>query len=471
MFRTAVLRLVAVFAVVASIGVTAAPASAELAQLSVVHGIPNLPEPVTVCVNGEEAFTFDYGEAVGPLELPAGTYDFAVKLMGKTVLSADGVELTAGVNYSAVAHLTPSMPLCEGDPGIQLSLFVNDVSSTANRKFRATVRHLADAPAVDVLLKRKWSNRSLTIEGLENPNEAVAEARKGSYRVKIFPAGGNEPVFKQNLGFLRAKQSYVVYAVGSICDGSFQLIIQSFDTSGMMDGDDDDDGDDDSDSDSDGDDDDDGGDNGGGEPQTAALSVVHGIQGLPAPVTVLVNGMEAFSFDFGEIVGPLALPEGEYDFAVVLEGDVVLQADNVLLMAGVNYSAVAHRTPSEPLCEGDAGINLSLFVNDTSATSPLDFRATVRHLADAPAVDIDLNRVALFPATIPIEGLANPNEVAAEAFLGWYNVDIFPAGSDMPVFSQDLGLLLPQTNYVVYAVGSVCDGSFTLLTQAFPTSN
>ena len=128
---------------------TAVAAPGTDAELTVIHAIPGLMEPVDVCVNGEYAFTFDYGDVQGPITLPAGSYFLEVKLAGNPVLMATA-ELEACGNYTAIAHLT----YVDGETsGINLEVFENDASSAGN-KTRLTVRHTADAPAVDILLKR-----------------------------------------------------------------------------------------------------------------------------------------------------------------------------------------------------------------------------------------------------------------------------------------------------------------------------
>jgi len=94
------------FALVIAVALIAGNTFAD-AVLTVVHGIPGLPEPVTVTANGGELGTFDFNESLGPLDVPAGEYDVEVLLEGEPVppLSAT-VTLEDSINYTAVAHLS-----------------------------------------------------------------------------------------------------------------------------------------------------------------------------------------------------------------------------------------------------------------------------------------------------------------------------------------------------------------------------
>ncbi|KGM15065.1 hypothetical protein N867_12360, partial [Actinotalea fermentans ATCC 43279 = JCM 9966 = DSM 3133] len=141
----------------------AAPATAATtAKLSVLHGVPGLT--VDVWVNGERTLDdFEPGELAGPLDLPAGTYTVAITASDAADASSPAIgpvdlPLAAGGNYTAVAHLD-----ADGDP--TASLFTNDISQTAAGQGRLTVRHVAAAPAVDVL-----AGGSPVITNLANPD-------------------------------------------------------------------------------------------------------------------------------------------------------------------------------------------------------------------------------------------------------------------------------------------------------------
>lgn len=195
----------------------AIPAVAQDAKLTVVHGIPNLPAPVEVFANGASLFQFGYAEVRGPLSVAAGTYAVEVKLNGNVVLSANPT-LAAGSSYTAVAHLVPG-------GGIQLSLFTNDTTTPAAGKARLTVRHLADAPAVDVLARRGWFGAYGTVFGnVSNPSEGSAAVDAARYAVKLNAAGTATTAFGPAWFALGEGRLYEVMAIGVLGTPSFQLL-------------------------------------------------------------------------------------------------------------------------------------------------------------------------------------------------------------------------------------------------------
>ncbi|MET3721443.1 hypothetical protein ABIB27_003316 [Arthrobacter sp. UYEF21] len=136
-------------------GTFAAPAQAggwhhhDTAKLSVLHAVPGLT--VDVWVNGTLTLDdFTPGTVAGPLELAAGDYHIAITASDATsadnpVIGPVTVELDDGGNYTAVAH-----PDADGAP--TATLFTNDTKAPRNdNKGKLTVRHVAAAPAVDVL--------------------------------------------------------------------------------------------------------------------------------------------------------------------------------------------------------------------------------------------------------------------------------------------------------------------------------
>ncbi len=194
-------------------------------NVTVVHGIPGLD--VDVYVNGALAIPgFTPDTITDPIELDAGDYDVAIRAAGADptsdpVLTASAT-VNTGDNLALVAHLQE-----DGTPTI--SAFANDVSPVPFRRSRLVVRHLAAAPAVDISLRRYW-RRIGTLEGVVNGDEAQLDGlRSGKYRVSIFPAGGDDAVFSAKLR-LRSRTAYFVYAVGSLADGTFRVLVDAVKT-------------------------------------------------------------------------------------------------------------------------------------------------------------------------------------------------------------------------------------------------
>jgi hypothetical protein len=207
----------------------AAPAQAgwhhhgdDPAKLSVLHGVPGLT--VDVWVNGNLTLDdFTPGSLAGPLELPGGDYDIAIT--ASDAISADNpvigpvtVELDDGGNYTAVAHLT-----ADGTP--TATLFTNDTKAPRNdNQGKLTVRHVAAAPAVDVL-----AGGTAVIEGLSNPDEATLKLRAGTISASVAAAGTTAPVIGPADITVEGGKNTIVYAWGSLAGGTLAASVQVVD--------------------------------------------------------------------------------------------------------------------------------------------------------------------------------------------------------------------------------------------------
>lgn len=212
------------FVALVAIALLAVPGAA-LAQddgtVTVVHGVPDLD--VDIWVNGEATLPgFTFGTVSDALTLPAGDYDIEIYAAGtdpegNDPALADTVTLPAGANASIVAHLD-----ADGNP--MLSVFVNDTSTIEAGNGRVTARHTAAAPAVDV-----WAGDSPLFENVSNPQEGVVDVPADTYPVSIVPTGETEPVVFETDLDVPEGTNVIVYAVGSLDDGSFTVLAQSID--------------------------------------------------------------------------------------------------------------------------------------------------------------------------------------------------------------------------------------------------
>jgi hypothetical protein len=106
------------------------------------------------------------------------------------------------------------------------SKFDNDFSATGRGKARLIVQHTADAPMVDVQVSRNGGKSPrLTIEDFANGDQAVAETRPGEWYVSIMPAGEMTPVFGPVMVELEPFTAYRIFAVGSVADETFTLLV------------------------------------------------------------------------------------------------------------------------------------------------------------------------------------------------------------------------------------------------------
>lgn len=211
------------------------------ASLYVVHGIPGQdlgldPElAVDIEVNDVCALQgFTFGDIAGPLSLPEGNYAVSVSLANEDVpcgnepLFSEIFALSAGFSYSVVANLTEV-----GNP--TLSAFVNDLSEAARGRARLQVRHLAEAPSVDITVRRGMRAVVAQIEEFVHGDEATAELRPGNSRVWISPTGTDDVVFGPVVLRLTPNTLFQVFAVGSVQSGSFTLLVLDVRLDGELD--------------------------------------------------------------------------------------------------------------------------------------------------------------------------------------------------------------------------------------------
>jgi hypothetical protein len=226
----------------------------------------------------------------------------------------------------------------------------------------------------------------------------------------------------------------------------------------------------------------------------ASIYIVHGIPGHdvsegldPAlPVDVLVDGSICLvkGLKFGDIAGPFSIPANTYSIAISLANSVTPCSNGALLgpvdvtfTAGENASVVAYLSP------GSTGPvpGVTVFKNNLTATPAGESRLIVQHTADAPAVDITVSRDAFVFAIDPrittlavVHDVTNGQQAVAALSSGAANnfplttVSLTPAGESSPVIGPYYFQLVPHTAYLIYAVGSLNTGSFTLITKAIP---
>jgi hypothetical protein len=230
--------LIGAFALLTSMGMAA--------TLTVVHGLPGdsigLPRelPVDVYVNQSyeaPAFTFEFTNSVDNLDLAAGDYTFEVFVTGSDPNASDPVlsleaTLVDGRSYTAIAHLTYT-----GDadaPGIALSAFQNETSfiSASPPNGRITVRHAANAPTVDLEIRRAAFWPFVIMPGFSNtdgegPEERVVDMLRGPFFVNLLVAGNQ--VFSTGRLDLAQGDNIIAYAIGDFFTDSFQLFLQVID--------------------------------------------------------------------------------------------------------------------------------------------------------------------------------------------------------------------------------------------------
>jgi hypothetical protein len=214
----------AVMLAVLATGATA-PAGAQEeggARIHLIHGIPDTP--VDVAAGGENVITdFDFGDTEDLSGLAGQTLpDLQVKVAGTDDVAVDAgdTELPSSGNVSIIAHLD-----AEGTP--TLAVFTNDTSAIEAGSGRLVVRHTAAAPAVDVR-----ADGDVAFAELTNPNEAMADLPAGTISADVVSAGATEHVVIGPADLpVTEGSSLIVYAVGSLDDGTLQTLTETIDGS------------------------------------------------------------------------------------------------------------------------------------------------------------------------------------------------------------------------------------------------
>ncbi|GIG36711.1 DUF4397 domain-containing protein [Cellulomonas pakistanensis] len=206
---------------VAAAALPASAATGGTASLAVLHGVPDLT--VDVWVDGTRTLDdFTPGTLAGPLDVPAGAHTIAITAAdaaddSQPAIGPVEVTLEAGASYTAAAHLTEA-----GDP--TATLFTNDTSQVPAGQGRLVVRHVAAAPAVDVL-----AGGSPVVTNLANPDEQALTVPAGTVSAAVAATGTTEPVLGPTDLDVAEGAATIVYAWGSLEAGNLALAVQTID--------------------------------------------------------------------------------------------------------------------------------------------------------------------------------------------------------------------------------------------------
>jgi hypothetical protein len=210
--------LTAAAAIAAVVLVPAGVDAQAAATVSLMHGIPGATVDVVVdgevVVPGFEPGTMQdisafAGQTLTNVEVrAAGADDVVIGPIAELAVPASG-------NWTVIAHL-------DADGAPTLTPFENDVSELAAGQGRLTVRHTAAAPAVDIVL----ADDSRPFTNLSNPNEASADLPAGEIAgAGVAPTGGDAIADVPTVELV-AGSNLIVYAVGSLEDGSLTFYTQ-----------------------------------------------------------------------------------------------------------------------------------------------------------------------------------------------------------------------------------------------------
>ena len=178
-----------------------------------------------------------------------------------------------------------------------------------------------------------------------------------------------------------------------------------------------------------------------------------------APAVDVYAGEDAILTDvaFGDISDYLPVPGGTYSIAVVAAG--ADPADGAVI-GPVDLDFAAGTMTTVAATNVLESIEAQVIADEPMPQEGIAQVRVVHFSADAPAVDI-----ALDEGDVVVENLEYPN--ATEAYLdlpeGEYDLEIRPTGTTDVAFDIDPLDLPGNTSFTVFAIGSLADGSFTVL--------
>ncbi len=403
------LRLKLLITALVALAFTAfAPGAFAAAKVRVLHSAPDVPA-VDVYVNGNKAV-----DALAPLvatdylDLPAGSYEVAVRVAGSPATSAPALSETITVEdgKAYTGYATGFL----GDGSVRLGV----LEDIARAPFGATsirVWHNSpDAPNVDVIVNGQTALSNVPFGTASDYLRLPA----GTYDVKVNVTGTTTTVFEASLP-LEAGQAYTAVAMGSVAGtgAAFKVSLLEDATSGAL------------------------------------VRVLHASPNVPA-VSVFVNGQRAIArLGALKASGYLPLAPGTYNVAVALAGQPLSKAvlrTKLTVNDKTRYTALARG-----LLRGKGARKLELAVQRDIVAAPQGKSAVrIWHLSpDAPRVDVFVNGKKTL-SRVPYK--------AASAYLtldpGTYRIQIRVAGTRTVVFN---GRVTTRANTAVSAValGSV----------------
>ena len=200
----------------------------EAAKVRVGHFSPDAPA-VDVYANGGAILTdVPFGVLSEYLEVPGGTYTIEVVPAGAD--PADGavigpVDLDFGAGTMTTVAATNVLE------NIEAQVLTDEPMPQEGIAQVRVVHFSADAPAVDIAL----DGGDVVVPELAYPNAAgYLDLPEGEYDLEIRPAGTTDVAFDIDPLDLAGGNSFTVFAIGSLADGSF-TVLPAVDASLMMD--------------------------------------------------------------------------------------------------------------------------------------------------------------------------------------------------------------------------------------------
>lgn len=200
------------------------------AELSVLHGVNGTDIgqptelPVDLVVDGGCLLTeVPFRTFSDPLTVNPGLHIVEVRLATGdctgAVVAAGLVSVTLDEVSTLVAHLN-------ADATIVLTKFTDDVRVPAAKRARSIVRHVADAPAVDVFVQGSGGNPRVPFAGVVSGTQGKRDVAPDTYDFGLAPAGApiTDLVIGPVAALHEAGTTTELYAVGSLAGGTLEFL-------------------------------------------------------------------------------------------------------------------------------------------------------------------------------------------------------------------------------------------------------
>jgi hypothetical protein len=189
-----------------------------MAKVRVGHFSPDAPA-VDVYANGGAILTeVPFGVLSDYLEVPAGTYTIEVVAAGAD--PADGAVI-GPVDLDFAAGTMTTVAATNALASIEAQVLADEPAPKEGTAQVRVVHYSADAPAVDVAV----DGGDVVVENLAYPGAAgYLDLPEGEYDLEIRPTGTTDVAFDIDPLGLAGGNSYTVFAIGSLADGSFRVL-------------------------------------------------------------------------------------------------------------------------------------------------------------------------------------------------------------------------------------------------------
>jgi hypothetical protein len=218
--KLSIIGAVALAAVAAlPVGVAAQDeATDEMAKVRVGHFSPDAPAVDVYANDGALLTEVPFGVLSDYLDVPAGTYTIAVVPAGAD--PADGAVI-GPVDLDFAAGTKTTVAATNALANIEAQVLVDEPAPQEGVAQVRVVHFSADAPAVDVAV----DGGDVVVPNLAYPAAAgYLDLPEGEYDLEIRPTGTTDVAFDIDPLELAGGNSFTVFAIGSLADGSFTVL-------------------------------------------------------------------------------------------------------------------------------------------------------------------------------------------------------------------------------------------------------